>query len=289
MRDSNTWNRNCPASKKCSPALCACLRLFSLRSFSMGWLKQLLSRRRRYDELAESIREHLEEKIDDLMEEGLSREEATRRARREFGNATLIEERSREVWQWPRLETFFQDLRFGARMFLKKPGFTLIALITLAIGIGANTAIFSVVNAALLKPLSYKDPDRLVFLWSARPNGARDGLSFQEFNEFKEQSEVFERLAADTTQSVNLTGIKEPDRVRGAFVYANFFETFKIAPLIGRTFAKGEDGAGAERVVVVSQSLWQSRLNSDPNLNGKKLILNDQAHSVIGVVPASFK
>ncbi len=255
----------------------------------MGWLKQILSRRRRYDELAESIREHLEEKIEDLMEEGLSREEATRKAYREFGNVTLIEERSREVWQWPRLETLFQDLRFGARMLLKKPGFTLIALITLGLGIGANTAIFSVVNAALLKPLPYRDPDRLAYLSSARPNGGLEGLSFQEFNEFREQNGVFESLAAETTQSVNLTGVKEPDRVRGAFVSANFFETFKIAPLIGRTFAKGEDSAGAERVVVVSQSLWQSRLNGDPNLEGKKLRLNDQAHSVIGVVPATFR
>src|SRR5215475_15872659 len=124
----------------------------------MGWLKQIISRRRRYDEIAESIREHLEEKIEDLMEDGLSREEATRKARREFGNVTLIEELSREVWQWPRLETLFQDLRFGARMLLKKPSFTLIAVATLALGIGANTAIFQLIDAVRLRLLPVKAP-----------------------------------------------------------------------------------------------------------------------------------
>src|SRR5262249_53518388 len=134
----------------------------------MGWLKQIFSRRRRYDEIAESIREHLEEKIEDLMEDGLSREEATRKARREFGNVTLIEERSREVWRWPRLETLFQDLRYGARMLMKKPGFTLIAVVTLALGIGVNTGVFSVINAVLLRPLRLKEPDRVMTLWERR-------------------------------------------------------------------------------------------------------------------------
>src|SRR5262245_50874345 len=174
MRDSNTWNRNCPASKKCSPALCACLRLFSLRSFSMGWLKQILSRRRRYNELAESIREHLEEKIEDLMEDGLSREEATRRARREFGNVTLIEERSREVWQWPRLESLIQDLRFGARMLMKNPGFTLIIALTLALGIGANTTMFGLLDAVFLRPLpGIAEAERIVQIVRTRANTGR--------------------------------------------------------------------------------------------------------------------
>src|SRR5215470_15493476 len=128
----------------------------------MGWLKQIFSRRRRYDEIAESIREHLEEKIEDLMEDGLSREEATRKAHREFGNVTLIEERSREVWQWPGLETLFQDLRFGARMLLKKPGFTLIGVTTLAVGIGANLTIFSFVDTFFLRPLPARAPERLI-------------------------------------------------------------------------------------------------------------------------------
>jgi putative ABC transport system permease protein len=240
-------------------------------------------------EIDEEARFHIEMRIDENIRRGMSPEEARLDAERRFGNLTRMKERGYQVRGGRWLEPLWHDLRFGVRMLLKKPGFTLIAVITLSLGIGANTAIFSVVYAALLKPLPYRDPDRLVFLRSTQPNGRLSLLSFQEFNEFREQSGVFESLAAEVTQSVNLTGVSQPDRLRGGFVSANFFETFKIAPLIGRTFAQGEDGAGAERVVVISQNLWQSRLNSDPNLDGRTLILNDYAHRVIGVVPASFR
>jgi putative ABC transport system permease protein len=240
-------------------------------------------------EIDEEARFHIEMRIDENIRRGMSPEEARLDAERRFGNLTRMKERGYQVRGGRWLEPLWHDLRFGVRMLLKKPGFTLIAVITLSLGIGANTAIFSVVYAALLKPLPYRDPDRLVFLRSTQPNGRLSLLSFQEFNEFREQSGMFESLAAEVTQSVNLTGVSQPDRLRGGFVSANFFETFKIAPLIGRTFAQGEDGAGAERVVVISQNLWQSRLNSDPNLDGRTLILNDYAHRVIGVVPASFR
>src|SRR3984893_15792831 len=127
----------------------------------MGWLNQILSRRRRYNELADSIREHLEEKVENLMEEGLSPEEAARTAHRELGNVTQIQERSREVWQWPRLESLGGDVKHAARQLWRNPGFTVTVVLTLALSIGANTAIFSVVNALLLKNLPYAHPERM--------------------------------------------------------------------------------------------------------------------------------
>ncbi len=128
----------------------------------MAWFRQLFSRRRRYDELSESIREHIDEKIEDMIDRGMTREEAERKARREFGNVTRIEERSREVWQWPALESLCADTKYVLRRLRRAPLFTAIALITIAVAAGANTVIFSVVNGVLLKPLSCANPDRLI-------------------------------------------------------------------------------------------------------------------------------
>jgi predicted permease len=188
-----------------------------------------------------------------------------------------------------RMETFWQDLRYGARMLLKKPGFTLIAALTLALGIGANTAIFSVVNATLIRALPYHNPNRLVMLFATSADGQRDAMSIQEMREFQAQSQSLEDLTGFISQSVNLTGGERPDRVRGAYVAANFFRVFDLKPVVGRTFAAGEDGQGAEKVAVVNEKLWRERLGGDPNLTGKKLILNGAPFSVIGVVPANFK
>jgi len=187
------------------------------------------------------------------------------------------------------MNTLWQDLRYGARMLMKKPGFTLIAALTLALGIGANTAIFSVVNAALIRALPYHNPNRLIMLFATSADGQRGAVSIQEMREFQSQSRSLEDLTGFISQSVNLTGGERPDRVRGAFVEANFFKVFDLKPVVGRTFAPGEDGPGAEKVVVVNEKLWRERLGGDPNLTGKKLILNGEPFSVIGVVPANFK
>jgi putative ABC transport system permease protein len=257
----------------------------------MGWLKQILSRRKRYHELAESIREHLEEKIEDLMEEGLSREEATYKARREFGNVTLIEERSREVWQWTRLEALYQDLRFGVRMLLKKPGFALIVVITLALGIGANTAIFSVAHAVILNPFPYPDHSRIYYLYQNLPKINVQGYFGASGNGFYEiaQRKAFERVAAaEATLSRNLTGGLEPERITGARVSADFFPLLGVNPLLGRTIMAEDQGPRGERVLVINHSLWQRRFGGKPEVIGQKVFLDDEPYTLVGVMPPHF-
>jgi putative ABC transport system permease protein len=182
-----------------------------------------------------------------------------------------------------------QDLRYAVRMLMKKPVFSIVAVITLALGIGANTAIFSVVNAVLLRSLPYHNAKQLIVLSSTSASGDRNGLSVPEAQDYQAGMRSLEDLAFFQSQSVNLTGSERPERVRGAFVSANFFKVFKLMPLIGRTFAEGEDRLGGEKLAVVNEKTWQERLNSDPNLEGKKLILNGEPYSVIGVVSSSFK
>ncbi len=167
----------------------------------MAWFRLLFSRRRRYSDLSASIREHIEEKIDELMEEGMPRAQAERAARRAFGNVALIEQRSREAWQWPALESVLHDLKLALRRLRKSPGFAVTVILTLAIGIGANTAVFSVINSVLLKPLPYPDSDRLVALWLNAP-GAGGLANFQSglrlspsmYFTFREHNRTFQSL-----------------------------------------------------------------------------------------------
>ena len=165
----------------------------------MNWLKRVFTRHRRYDELSETIREHLEEKTADLMDRGMSREEAQRIARREFGNLTRIEERSREVWRWPTVEDVWADIIFSLRQLGRSPGFTTVALLTLALGIGANSAIFSLVNGVLLNPLPFHDPARLMMLdekWM--PRFPHFEATPRDFLAWREQSQSFDQCCLPT-------------------------------------------------------------------------------------------
>jgi putative ABC transport system permease protein len=187
------------------------------------------------------------------------------------------------------MDTLIQDLRYGIRTLLKNPGFAAVAAITLAVGIGANTAIFSVVNATLLRPLPYAEPDRLSFVTIDRlEQGRRFTVSKADFLILKEQMQGFEKLAAITTDRLNLTGVSEPERVSAMSVTADFFSILGVPPLLGRGFAAGEDRPGTPPVAVVSHSLWQRHLSGDPGAIGRAITLNDQTYTVVGVMPPDF-
>jgi putative ABC transport system permease protein len=180
----------------------------------------------------------------------------------------------------------YQDLRFGLRNLKKSPGFTAVALLTLAIGIGANSAIFSCVDGVLLKPLPYRDADRILRVLEKPPGGLRNGISALNYLDWQKQNNVFEYMAAQTGGSVTLSGISEPVQLRGARVSAHYFDIFGIKAALGRTFLPGEDELGKEHVAVLSHRLWESQFGADPGIIGRKLILDGQPTIVIGVLPA---
>jgi putative ABC transport system permease protein len=252
-------------------------------------LKALLRKEQVEEEMDAELRFHLMMRTQENIERGMTPERALRDARRRFGNLDHIKDAAREIKGGGMLETLLQDARYGVRTMLKSPVFTAVAVLTLAVGVGANTAIFSVVNAVLLKALPYHDSHRFVIVSGADQSAGPGTISAAEAQDFAAQLTALEDFAAMQSQSVNLTGGAQPERVRGAFVTANFFEVFKLPPSAGRTFARGEDQPGAERVVVVNEGFWQRRLNSDPRLASQKLILNGEPYSVIGVVPSSFR
>ena len=188
------------------------------------------------------------------------------------------------------METLLKDIRYGIRGLLKRPGFTAIALITLALGIGANTAIFSVVNAVLLRPLPFKDPDQLMVVWEDATFAGfpRNTPAPANYVDWKTQNQSFADMAASAERSFNITGDGEPERVTAHAVTANFIPLFGVQPLLGRGILPEEDRPGGNKVVVLSYSLWQSRYGGDPQIINHDLLLNGEKHTVVGVMPASF-
>ncbi|MDQ3252595.1 MAG: ABC transporter permease [Acidobacteriota bacterium] len=187
------------------------------------------------------------------------------------------------------MNTLWQDLRYGARMLLKKPGFTLVAVITLALGIGANTAIFSVVNAVLLRPLPYTNPEALVSLFGSSADSLPIGLTELEYAELRKESGSFAQIAVSNGRDVTLTGADEPERVPAAIVSANYFDLLGVRVAAGRGFAEGEDLAGKNNVVILSHGFWQRRYGGRPSAVGEVLTLNGNSCTIIGVLPSGFR
>ncbi len=262
----------------------------------MQRLVGLFSRRRRYDDLAVSIQEHIAERAEELMESGLPRAEAEQAARREFGNVSLIEQRSREEWQCLKAETIVADARFALRQLVKSPGFTAAAVLTLALGIAVNSTMFSLVSAFLLPHLPGRDPQNIVVVSSVNPAPAlqqpdTNPVSPPNYFEWSGKKAVFSEMsAADTyrTGSLSEPG-KQPEAVSYAAVTANYFSVFGAAPELGRAFVAGEDQTGHDHVVILGHGLWERRYSSDASIVGRTVRLNREDYAVVGVMPAGFR
>jgi predicted permease len=261
----------------------------------MNAFRQLFQRRHRYADLSDSIREHLEEQIEEFMEEGLSRPEAERRARRAFGNVTRIEQQGREVWQWPALESLLADLRFALRRLRKSPGFTLTVLATLAIGIGANTAVFSVLNSVLIKPLAYPSSSELVELRMHAPGAPgltnfSDGLrlSTSMFLTFTEHNKSFQSLGIYYPDSVNLTGLDQPEQIHTIAVSDGFLQTLAV-PAIAGQWLPHQDPKNNLGHAMLSYDFWQRHFARSPAALGRTLQLDGHPFLVTGVMPPNFR
>jgi putative ABC transport system permease protein len=248
-------------------------------------------RKRMMADLEQDIRDHIEKETQDNIERGMSPEEARYAALRKFGNVTRVKEDTREVWSFGWLEQLWEDVRYALRMLRKNPGFTAVAVMTLALGIGSNTAIFSIVHAVVLRPLPYYKPNRIMRLWMAAPEKAVRQLVFSgpNFVDVRDQSRTFLALAAHRGWPFIVTGGSQPLRVYGQRVSASLFDVLSVAPLMGRAFAPGEDVEGKDSVVIVSYRFWQGYLRGAANIIGRSVVLSDSPRTVIGVMPADFE
>jgi len=257
-----------------------------------GWLARifgLFNRKRRERDFAEELESHLAMHIEDNLRARMSPEEARRRALLKLGGVALTQERYREQRGLPMLETLGQDLRFGLRMLRKTPGFSLVVILTLALGIGATTAMFSVVNAILLRPLFGRETDRLVTIYHSYPKtNLTTGGSAASFVDYQQRGAVFESVAVSASASFNLTGQGEPERVEGRRVSAGYFTTRGVTTALGRAFLPDEDKPGNQYVALISYGLWQRRFNADPNALGSSIMLNGENHTVVGVMPEAW-
>jgi predicted permease len=262
----------------------------------MNWLKQLISRRRLYRELSEEIQAHLDEKVEELVADGMSKEEAIHSARREFGNLGLAEENGREAWRWPYVEDSFLDIRHGLRALRHNPVFTTVAVLTIAIGIAANAAVFSVVNSVLLKPLNYPKAEELVALHQIAP-GAEGLADFENglllspsmYFTYSEHNQTFQSLGVWITGTANVTGTAEPEQVRTVAVSDGVFETLGVPPAVGRWFSQVDQVPNGPERVMLSYGHWQRRFGGDRAVIGRNIVVDSRPREIVGVMPQGFQ
>jgi len=241
-------------------------------------------------ELDEELGSYLEMEAAEKMRQGVSHKDALREVRLERGSLEVTREIVRSGGWESFLETCWQDLRYGTRTLRKSAGFTIVAVMTLALGIGANTAIFSVVNAVLLRPLSYKDSDQLVQLieHDQRRGIDFDWVSFPNFHDWAEQSKAFQYISAYKFHAFTLTNVSQAEMLFGIKASANLLPMLGAEPILGRNFRSDEDQPGRDHEVILGYDTWEQSFKADPQLIGKTLTLNDEPYTVIGVMPASF-
>jgi predicted permease len=253
-------------------------------------LQRFTGRTRKDEDLAEEIESHLGHEQDANAARGLPPEEARRQAYLRFGNPRSTRER---VWRYrslPWIEDTWRDLRFALRSLAKAPGFTLIAVLVIAVGIGVNTAVFSVINTVLLKPLTYPDPQALVQLRNTSAQGSFPGANIPKFNIWRQQSSIFQQVAAYDFggAGMNITASDHPEQVEGVHVSADYFALFGAPVVTGRTFTAAEDSPHGGHVAVLSYGLWKSRYGADPNVVGSTIQLDGQPYLIVGVIGGSF-
>ncbi len=248
-------------------------------------------------DLDDEIRTHIAMEVDENLEDGMELDEARHAAQRRFGNVALTQEDSRGVWFFRWLDDFAKDLRFAVRMLIKNRGFSAVAIISLALGFGLNTTIFTVVNAVLLNPLPVRDVSRLVELDTVdtktrvtQLNFAKLGMSFPNFEDYRRQNEVLTDVVAWLTLPITWSGGAEPRRLQGSLVSANYFDVLGLTPAAGRFFLPDEDTKpNSNTVAVISYGLWVNKFGSDPAVVGRSMILNATPYTIIGIAPRGFK
>jgi predicted permease len=251
-------------------------------------LRSLFRRAQVEAELEEELRYHLERQIEVNTAAGMSAEEARYAALRAMHGLDQRKEECRDMRRVRLIEDLWQDLRFSLRSLLKRPGFTAIALLALALGIGANTAIFSLVNAVILQPLPYRDPDRLVSVYGTRDRSTQGSVGPTDFLDYRSQNKTFEQFAASGSLilPMTLTGSGEPERLNASIITGNYFDTCGVRPALGRGFSLENEKTGQDQVAVLSHAIWQTRFGGDPNIVNRTINLDGKAYEVLGVMPA---